>query len=227
MGIKWKDDYSVETQRSFGIAIGFVCGLLCLALFEFLRGYDISWPAWIQAIGSVLAILVAVKVADRQATTARELQRYEFDSRANERRQTRVDALFAIEATAKIGATAARRACDDLLDLNIDNYRVQYVRYLCLGWRHSLEVSKEVLRKLPIQDFPGVLIGRHVLNIQIAMDQLFEIFDNLSGDDEHALEAAGPDLVSIRNELDERLSEMESFIHSYDGTLGMLRESEI
>ncbi|USP49335.1 hypothetical protein [Alcaligenes faecalis] len=227
MKIFSNEDYSVETQRSFGIAIGFVCGLLCLALFELLRGYDISWPAWIQAIGSVLAILVAVKVADRQATTARELQRYEFESRANERRQTRVDALRAIEKTAEIAAKAARKACDDLLSFKLEDYSMHEVKVLCKGRRTSLEVAKEVLRKLPVQDFPGVLIGRHILNIQVAMDRLFEIFDYLEGVARPTLGNVRSDLLSIQMQLNKRLSRMESFIDGYDGTLGVLREPDI
>ncbi|ATH99500.1 hypothetical protein [Alcaligenes faecalis] len=226
MGIKWKEDYNVETQRWFGTAIGFVCGLLCLALFEHLRGYEISWPAWIQAIGSVGAILVAVQVADRQAETSRLLQKEGFDLLSEERRQTRIDSLRALEMTAEIGAKTAIAACDELLKLDLDNYSMRYVKILCLNRRTTLEVAKEVLTRLPVHDYPGVLIGRRVLNIQIAMNKILEAYDFLSGEDEGGLEAVGPDLVLIKEQLNEQLEKMADFMQSYDGRLGVLRGAD-
>lgn len=59
MGIKWKEDYSVETQRWFGIAVGFGCGLLSLAIFKAFSQYDIEWASWLQAFGSLIAVMVA------------------------------------------------------------------------------------------------------------------------------------------------------------------------
>lgn len=59
MGIKCKGDYSVETQRWFGIAVGFGCGLLSLAIFKAFSQYDIEWASWLQAFGSLIAVMVA------------------------------------------------------------------------------------------------------------------------------------------------------------------------
>lgn len=229
MGIKWKEDYGAEAQRWFGVAIGLVCGLFGIVLFELFRGHDISWPAWIQAIGSVGAILIAIRVADRQSATARQLQREEFELLAQERRQTRVDALRALEATARIGAKTAITACDELLRLDIDNYSMRHVQALCANRQTTLEAAKEVMGRLPIHDFPGVLIGRPVLNIQIAINKILEIYGYLNRDDYDidGLEVVGPDLMSIKIQLNEQIQKVHKFMQNYDGTLGVLREADL
>ena len=224
MGIKWKEDYSVETQRWFGIAIGFVCGLLCLALFAFLRGYDISWPAWIQAIGSVGAILVAVKVADRQLPISRQLQKEEFELLAQERKQTRIDSLRAIEMTAETAGRAAKRACLEILKMDINCW--DDLRVLCSKKRPSLEVANEVLKKLPVQDFPGVLIGRHVLNMRVAFDRLLGLFDHLNTSNKLDWDEVLSEVESIKSQLVRHLRHMDGFMQAYDGTLGILRASD-
>ncbi|QHS36088.1 hypothetical protein GWQ43_08455 [Alcaligenes faecalis] len=57
---------SVETQRWFALLIGFICGLLVLAVVEVLSTKDINWPAWIQAVGSIGAIAAAIYVLHKQ-----------------------------------------------------------------------------------------------------------------------------------------------------------------
>ncbi|PWE13439.1 hypothetical protein [Alcaligenes faecalis] len=87
MKIKWKEGYSASTQRKFGVLIGFVSGAFSV---WFIYGIYTSWamfakaPWWdvmiavgtgIAALGTVAALLVAVKAPERIYKNEKRLQK--------------------------------------------------------------------------------------------------------------------------------------------------------
>lgn len=70
MGIKWKEDYSAETQRKFGITIGLTIGVVAGLLGGFILGWawhkrpgalsTVSLLSLLTAIGTCGAVVVAV-----------------------------------------------------------------------------------------------------------------------------------------------------------------------
>lgn len=221
-----KEDCEARTLTALGVGVGFgvLIGAALLASFYPMFQSE-KWAAWLQAIGSIIAILVAIKVAARQSETSRQLQKEEFELLSQERRRARVDSLRAIEKSAVIGGRAARKTCHEILEMDI-NF-LEDIRGVVSRKRPSLEVASEVLRKLPVQDFPGVLIGRYVLNIRVAFDRLLGLSNRLSSNTELDLEEVLSEIESIKNQLDRQLRRMDSFMDDYDGTLGMLRASDL
>ncbi len=173
MGIKWKEDYSVETQRWFGIAIGFVCGLLCLGLFGFLRGYDISWPAWIQAIGSVLAIMAAIFVARFQSNESRAMLQEQWARNAQAEIEYRKMKLRSIVNVWDRCATAAIQVCGALSGNWLD------YSLMVTSQKLKLQVVESWLSEMPIESDPGILISGDFANLKLKIAQIDEIAERL------------------------------------------------
>lgn len=223
MGIKWKEDLSVETQRWFALLIGFICGLLALAVVEALRTKGINWPAWIQAVGSIVAIFVAIGVAASQSYANRKSQQAEWDRQSAEINQVRVDTLRAIEKSAELSVKAFKKACVELVEIRPRTRAALSERIS--RWRPPLEIADEVLRKLPVHDFPGVLIASQALNIRVTIENVLKVLDRIDNADEMDLDIECEYLTQRVSDFDRQLSAMKEFMDNYDGALGVRRVS--
>lgn len=83
--MKWKEDYSAETQRLFGLIVGFGAGALITAvLLGFLCDWGIvkgaRWWEVMTAIGTVGAVIVALFFGLRSEFQNSMLRKYRLDS---------------------------------------------------------------------------------------------------------------------------------------------------
>ncbi|MGZ9568205.1 hypothetical protein ACVTTK_02465 [Alcaligenes nematophilus] len=215
---------SVETQRWFALLIGFICGLLVLAAVEALRTKGINWPAWIQAVGSIIAIFVAIGVAASQSYANRESQQAEWDRRSAEINQVRVDTLRAIEKSAELSVKVFKRACNEIIELKPRD-RVALSRRIS-GWISPLEIALEVLKKLPVHDFPGVLIASQALNIRVGFESVLIALEQIRTKPTADLDAQCSYLSRRIEDFDSQLGKIEEFMNSYDGSLGISRAAD-
>ena len=220
MGMKWKEDYSIETQRCFGIAIGFVCGLLCLALFELLRGLDVSWPAWIQAIGSVIAIVAAIFVARFQSNESREMLQEQWVRNDQAEIEYRKMKLRSIANVWDRCATAAIQVCGALSG-NWADYAL-----MLTSQKLKLKAVESWLSEMPIENDPGILISGDFANLKLKIAQINDIAERLG--QSHLL--SNSDRAKMRDIVELITSNQESvnlFADEYNGEFKIPRLPEL
>ncbi|HCA18649.1 MAG TPA: hypothetical protein DEO64_16085 [Alcaligenes faecalis] len=125
MGIKLNEDYSVETQRWLGVAIGFGCGLLSLAIFKAFGESDIEWPSWIQAVGSLVAVIVAFWAGLSQSRILKAAKKQDMELVKNDFMRKRGCLLAiikrAVDEVKRIqGAVNGPKVTDDYPMIDID-----------------------------------------------------------------------------------------------------------
>ncbi len=225
MGIKWKEDYNVATQRGFGIAIGFVCGLLSIVVLEALATKGINWTAWIQAVGSIIAIFVAIGVSARQSSVTRGLQLSEWQRQREERDELRVDTLRTIEKSTVVIFQSYKKFFSLLIELT-PRSKARVLKAFAES-KVGLEISEEVLKNIPSHAFPGILIGRQVLNIRLVIGRINKIVDRIERNSEEFLDEELKNLKKQIDDFEGYIQEIKEFMDDYDGSLGVLREPDV
>lgn len=181
--------------------------------------------AWVQAVGSIIAIFVAIGVSARQSLVNRGLQASEWKRQREERDELRVDTLRAIEKSTIVIFQSYKSFSSLLLGLT-PRSKSTVVKKIAES-KVALEIAEEVLKNIPSHTFPGVLIGSHVLNIRLTIGRINQTFDCI----ESRLEAfLDEELNKLKKQIDDfegYVEEIKKFMDDYDGSLGVQREPEI
>lgn len=131
-----------------------------------------NWAAWVQAIGSVLAIFAAIGVAIWQSHHSRKLLREQLDHDREEERLRRVSALRSIVDAAEKVSVITITACNEIT--TVEN-KVRMAKkqatavYAAVIW----------LDKLVINELPGSLVAVDVIEIKLQAERLHEILSNV------------------------------------------------
>ncbi|MFB4371431.1 MULTISPECIES: hypothetical protein [unclassified Pseudomonas] len=158
--------------------ISFLAGFFLLLLVcraAYLNGYGVdlansSAPAWIQAIGSVFAIVAAAWIAQRQTTNARKLEDYK---QAKSEKQ-KLEVIMALMARSHGLALDICKAYESQEQSDIDQISP-----------HLMEDTHNALMALPVFDIPEWQLSLDVLMVSRALASLKEQFLALGDSSSH------------------------------------------
>ncbi|EKU29842.1 hypothetical protein N879_04435 [Alcaligenes sp. EGD-AK7] len=155
-----------------GVAIGVSLGLFVFPFLRPLLAVE-GAAAWVQSIGSVLAILSAVYISYYESKKSKELRveqwrKEESDEKANRKKRLR-SIVRVVERCGKSVIWACGAVTSPTTDF-VRLLRFQRLRLVAvLSW----------LDLLPISNEPGVLVAGDVVNLKLKITLVIDILDNL------------------------------------------------
>lgn len=139
--------------------------------------------AWVQAVGSVLAVVVAIIVSVIQTRASRKMLRDEWEHQASETRRIRMMRLRSIANVLEKCAGAAKASCGAITGSSRDPQsmlRQEMTRLdSILGWLDQMPVSSE----------PGIMISGDLANLRLSVVQIREIVHRTIENERVALRA--------------------------------------
>lgn len=170
--------------------------------------------AWVQAIGSVIAIAVALLLSKRQSGLSRALQEREWDRQWEERTRERIDTIQAIGRAVEFAASATDFACNELIE------HLNDLSGLPGEWNHPVKVSMFIFDRLSLHEHPGILVAGYVLNLRLSIERLDQVFVDMSG----SLDLANTEmhlskLREIKEDIQHNKQDLSKFVDAYDGSL--------
>lgn len=170
-----KEDCEARTLMALAVGVGFgvLIGAALLASFNPMFQSK-EWAAWVQALGSVGAILAAVWVSYRQFEHSRAVQRESFDMLAGTKRQERIEALRSISYLCGTAHQEIKKTFY-FLEGEMEQGAGDKLVALAKGRRGVVLSNIDLLRKVPINTFPGVLVSGNLLNIIISSEKVSNI----------------------------------------------------
>lgn len=131
-------------------------------LENFIQNYA---PAWIQAIGSIVAILAASSIATRQARQARDVE--------NERRiRSEIQKLEVIKALMARSITMSREVIQAFESRKLEDFEVVTPS--------MMRDAHQTLLLLPIFEIPNALLSLDVLTVGRALESLSATWESYS-----------------------------------------------
>lgn len=120
-----------------------------------------SFAAWVQALGSVAAIGVAIALSRHQSSISLKVQQTEWDRLRQEKNQQHEERLQAIRETTVLAIEAVINICKEIesQDLPSAEQAKVYIR--------PIQVCTDILDKLAIHESPGVSLAPNVLNAKL------------------------------------------------------------
>jgi len=186
---EWRD-YTWQVRPLVVLIYLLVSPTVVLPLMWLFTRQGVDWPAWVQAVGSVAAILVAVGVANHQGKAQAKL-----------RLEDQTERLKKIVAVANHSAKVARHAHDYLslgdpealdvrrfvVSLEDCIFLLKSVGYIdvpfsevALGWievRHGLTDVLNVLSSRPCEE----LDGRDMLSMELSCNRIHRACQRIRG----------------------------------------------
>lgn len=190
-------------------------------LSEEFRGFfsNSATAAWVQAIGSIIAIAVALLLSKRQSGLSRALQEREWDRLREERTQERIDTIQAIGRAVKLAESATDFACNELIE------HLNDVSRLSGEWNHPVKVSMFIFDRLSLHEHPGILVASYVLNLRLSIERLDQVFVDMSSNPDIAnTEMYLSKLREIKEDVQLNKQGFSKFVDAYDGSLEAANE---
>ena len=174
--------------------------------------------SWVQAIGSLLALAVAISVARRQGRQSRKLFLDQVNHVAEEARLQRIASL---RATVEVAEIVARRVIESAMkmpDILIEGSAPRH--------RDALEAAVLWIAKLPIYELPGALVARDVQNIALAANRMLKVLDRIST--EGILSGENyKSLCGLSDTAEKALEGASSFADEYKGGIDVIRAADL
>lgn len=152
----------VVIASALAIAVG-VAAILSSVFRSFIA--NSATAAWVQALGSIIAIAVAISLSRRQTNLSMNLQKREWKRLRKDRQRHSKQALQAVSETAHLAAFTIIKVCNAVaseIPCNANKARAG------VG---PIQSCARVLDKLIIHEFPGSLLAHHVLDIGLRADE--------------------------------------------------------
>lgn len=174
--------------------------------------------SWAQAIGSLVALVVAIWVAWWQGRQSRKLFRDQINHVAEEARLQRIASLRATVEVAEIVARrvigAARKMPDILMEGSASDHR------------DALEAAALWIARLPIYELPGALVAREVQNITLSANRMIKILDKISIEGRQSDENY-KSLCGLSVAAEKALAGLTSFTDEYNGGVEVIRAADL
>lgn len=174
--------------------------------------------SWVQAIGSLLALAVAIGAAWWQGRQSRRLFQDQIHHEAEEARLQRIASLRATVQVAEIVAMrvigTARKMPDIVAERDASRYR------------DALEAAVQWIERLPIYQLPGALVARDVQNIALAANRMLKVLEKLSIDG-HLSDGNYESLCGLSDAAEKALEGASSFADKYRGGTDVIRAADL
>lgn len=178
-----------------------------------------NWdPAWVQAVGSLLALAVAVGVAWWHARHTKKMINNQRDRENENEKQRRISSLRA-------AAQAAEVVADRIIKMH-QVYPHLWVQGLLPQSIDTMRTAVMWLDRLPIHEMPVAIIAKPVLNLRLQAERMI-----------HALEIVlkENDYTDLANSLVARMEQLvvalkediSATADSYDGDLTLIRAVDL
>ena len=173
--------------------------------------------SWVQAIGSVAALLVVIGVAWWQGHQSRKLFRDQVNHQAQDARLQRVASLRATTQVAEIVAKRVIEVARKMPDIVMQGSASRH-------W-DALEAAVIWIARLPIYELPGALVARDVQNIALSANRMLKVLEKVSNEgllsDENYKSLCG---LSIAAE--KALEGLTLFADGYSGGVEVIRAAD-
>lgn len=174
--------------------------------------------SWAQAIGSFVALVIAIGVAWWQGRQSRNLFRDQINHVAEEARLQRIASL---RATVEVSEIVARRVIETarkMPDILIEGSSSRH--------RDALEIAALWIAKLPIYELPGALVARDVHNIALSANRMLKVLEKISIDRKLSDENY-KSLCGLSNAAEKALVNVTFFADEYSGRVEIIRAADL
>ena len=174
--------------------------------------------SWVQAIGSLAALLVVMGVAWWQGHQSRKLFLDQVDHQAEEARLHRIASL---RATAEVAEIVAKRVIDaarKMPDILMEGSAARH--------RDTLEAAALWIARLPIYELPGALVARDVQNIAVSANRMLKVLDKISIEG-HQSDENYKSLCALILVAEKALAGLISFTNEYNGGVEVIRAADL
>jgi hypothetical protein len=174
--------------------------------------------SWVQSVGSIFALFVAIGVAWWQGHQSQKLFRAQVNQQAEESRLQRIASLRATVEVAEIVAKrvieTARKMPDILLEESASRHR------------DALEAAVLWISRLPIYELPGALVARDVQNIALSANRMLKVLENISSDGGLS-DGNYKSLCGLSDAAEKALAGASSFTDEYSGGTDVIRAADL
>lgn len=206
------------TALTVGVVIGVSLGLFAFPFFRPLLAVE-GAAAWVQSIGSILAILSAVCIAYYESRKSKELRLEQWRKEENDEKANRKKRLRSIVRVVDRCGRAVIGVCGAVTSPTMDFVRLRRSQRL------KLEAALSWLDLLPISMEPGILVAGDVVNLKLKIALTLDTLDNL---EPIPLGQSGPiELSEIVDWVSNQRSELAEFADGYDGSYNEFRVPDL
>ncbi|WP_273823064.1 hypothetical protein [Pseudomonas asplenii] len=174
--------------------------------------------SWVQAIGSHVALVVAIGVAWWQGRQSRKLFQDQVDHQAEEARLQRIASLRATVEVAEIVANRVINAARKMPDIVKEGSAPRH--------KDALEAAALWITKLPIYELPGALVARDVQNIALSANRMLKVLEKLSIE-EGLSDENYKALCGLSDAAEKALVSVTSFADQYTGGVEVIRAADL
>lgn len=174
--------------------------------------------SWVQAIGSLLALAVAIGVARQQGRQSRKLFRDQVNHVSEEARLQRIASLRATVEVAEIVARRVIEVSRRMPDIIIEGSALLH--------RDALEAAALWIARLPIYELPGALVAREVQNIALYANRMHKVLDQISTQGYQSDESQ-KSLRVLNGAPEKALVSLTSFADEYSGGVEVIRAADL
>ena len=186
---------------------------------------DLNWmdshpglASWAQAVGTLVALFVAIGVAWWQGRQSRKLFQDQINHVAEEARLQRIASLRATVEVAEIVARYVIEAARKMPDIIMEGSAPRY--------RDALEAAALWIARLPIYELPGALVAREVQNIALSANRMHKVLDQLSIDGSQSEESRNS-LCGLSVAAEKALGDLTLFADGYRGGVDVIRAADL
>jgi hypothetical protein len=175
-------------NRSLPLLLLFVASIATLAIARiFIAPANFYWPAWVQAVGSIAAIVGAFLVASQQHVAERSLEQ----EKARDEEIRRFQAVQALGANTGGFLAGGVAAADNL-----------YFAYTPPGVLVALDDSAKAFQSLPIFDLPHEALVIYCTSLPLVLKRIHSLLEKQNAylDDPQRHQKQGINIVLLESE---------------------------
>lgn len=174
--------------------------------------------SWAQAVGTLVALFVAIGVAWWQGRQSRKLFRDQIKHVAEEARLQRIASLRATVEVAEIVARRVIKVARKMPDILMEESASRH--------RDALEAAALWIARLPIYELPGALVAREVQNIALSANQTLKVLDKISTEGRQSEESYNS-LCRLIVVAEKALADLTFFADKYSGGVEVIRAADL
>lgn len=188
-------------------------------------GLIVSWmdshPAlasWVQAAGSIFALLLVISVAWWQGHQSRKLFRDQVCHQAEEARLQRVSSLKSTVEVAEIVANRVIKTARKMPDI-----------ILAGSASHEMDAIESAalwISRLPIYELPGALVARDVQNIGLCAKRMLRVLEAVAAQGVHSDDSYKL-VCGVSKNVEKALESLTYFADGYTGGVEVIRAADL
>ncbi|AWG33987.1 hypothetical protein [Alcaligenes aquatilis] len=123
-----------------------------------------EWASWIQAFGSIGAIVGAIWVFSKQSALNAERDASEKNHKESELKRERLQRLLALQRLIELGTTGLASFCRETCEAEIET--VSQLQAAVHKYSKRFDLGKEVLKGIDLSIYPNIFLGLFVINLR-------------------------------------------------------------